>query len=88
MPLLFAPYEAMRFCTVALDLSGIRAYLPPSLFTMAPMEYNNRYEIIYQGGISMLKIALAQLDIHAGDPRFNTAAMKKPSPRLSSRAAT
>lgn len=24
MPLLFAPYEAMRFCTVALDLSGIR----------------------------------------------------------------
>lgn len=52
------------------------------------MEYNNRYEIIYQGGISMLKIALAQLDIHAGDPRFNTAAMKKPSPRLSSRAAT
>lgn len=25
----------------------------------------------------MLKIALAQLDIHAGDPRFNTAAMKK-----------
>ena len=41
------------------------------------MEYNNRYEIIYQGGISMLKIALAQLDIHAGDPRFNTAAMKK-----------
>ena len=41
------------------------------------MEYNNKYEIIYQGGISMLKIALAQLDIHAGDPRFNTAAMKK-----------
>ena len=53
------------------------------------MEYNNRYEIIYQGGISMLKIALAQLDIHAGDPRYQYRRHEKSHlPRLSSRAAT